>query len=165
MRRVIEDCFRVSALEALRDRSIDRSQSVMRFEHEARTYDIGLVWRPSPVGGSRPNLVCPQCNKLKIKLAIVSPGQLRCQPCSGLPHRSRQATKFDRAANRLRRAQRLTGQRNWENIEQPYLWRPRGMRRNKFEELAEQARGAVDVLKTSPWARHKPKKPLTIYVM
>ena len=163
MRRVIEDCFRVCALQALRDGRIDRSHSAMSFGHEGRTYDVGLVWRSSPVGGSRPNLLCPHCRRLKIKLAIVEPWQLRCQPCSGLPHRSRQATKFDRAANRLRRAQRLTGQRNWENIEQPYLWRPRGMRRRKFEELAEQARSAVGVLKTSPWARHKLQKPLLIY--
>jgi hypothetical protein len=101
-----------------------------------QSYPIQLDWTPCNLGGERPWFLCPAmgCGR---RIAILYGGSIfACRHCYQLAYPSQRETADDRAA---RRADRIREKLGWEpGILNGNGWKPKGMRRNTFEQLTAQ---------------------------
>ena len=160
MNPVTEDYPRLSVHVLKGEGYVSEGQPVYSFTHDSRSYSVDLEWLPSEIGGTRLYLRCPGCNQRKIILSAIP--ELLCQACSGLPNRSRQRSKYQRAADQLRKLQRQCGCEYWENISKPKLVRPQGMHIGTFATLTSKAIKAVAVLQSSSSPAYEQQASLVI---
>lgn len=121
------------------------SRHSMRLRYQSRSrggeptqydYAVAIGWTPCHLGGERPWLHCPRCDR---RVAKLYGGTLfACRHCMRLNYRSQQASKRDRALDRVWTLRRRLGC-DFGPFDYPadYIQRPKGMHRKTFARSIE----------------------------
>lgn len=121
------------------------SRHSMRLRYQSRSrggeptqydYAVAIGWTPCHLGGERPWLRCPRCDR---RVAKLYGGTLfACRHCMRLNYRSQQASKRDRALDRAWTLRRRLGC-DFGPFDYPadYIQRPKGMHRKTFTRRIE----------------------------
>lgn len=121
------------------------SRHSMRLRYQSRSrggeatqydYAVAIGWTPCHLGGERPWLQCPRCDR---RVAKLYGGTLfACRHCMRLNYRSQQASRRDRALDRVWTLRRRLGC-DFGPFDYPadYIQRPKGMHRKTFARRIE----------------------------
>ncbi|SIP96916.1 hypothetical protein [Aquipseudomonas alcaligenes] len=121
------------------------SRHSMRLRYQSRSrggeptqydYAVAIGWTPCHLGGERPWLHCPRCDR---RVAKLYGGTLfACRHCMRLNYRSQQASRRDRALDRAWTLRRELGCDSGPfDYPADYIQRPKGMHRKTFTRRIE----------------------------
>ncbi|WP_445940430.1 hypothetical protein [Pseudomonas sp.] len=123
----------IESRHSMRLRYQSSSQGRDPVQHD---YSVAISWTPCHMGGERPWLHCPSCNRRVGKL--YSGSVFSCRHCMRLNYPSQQASRRDRPLSQAWTLRRRLGC-NDGPFEYPaeYIRRPKGMHRTTFAKRIE----------------------------
>jgi hypothetical protein len=138
----------IESRHSMRLRYRSSRQGSVSVQHD---YPVAISWTPCHLGGERPWLHCPSCDRRVGKL--YSGSVFACRHCMRLNYPSQQANKRDRALDRTWTLRRELGcDAGPFDYPAEYIRRPKGMHRTTFakriEKLVRVERQAVANVET-----------------